>query len=534
MKTTLKSALCLYLATLTHAQETGLCSQVTSMAGSPLPGWGSTTIGYTGKSPADSSKMISCDECMKLGCTKYCQTSATTARCLSDYYVQHLFMFMPDDPNWKTKCTVKAVDKAAGGTCGAGGGNTTAPTAATDDASCKYMSPAVGAVPVRMYMCGDITGGMWGASAKLVCTDLMGMYTATCSSGQKTAAKGCAKTCLQYNGPPPVPCTDASDAEIVKLSHGSAKNCTDVQAQGKCKDAGPACCKTCGSAATVPCTDASDAQVYNITRWWKAPGKSCTDIQARGECQKARSFCCKTCSHGSGSSPGACGGCNKPCTTSCGAMPCQFCDGHGHCSSQPQACGSNGTAGSHASANCTDASDTEIVKLSHGKSKNCAEIKARGYCDAFFDQKQLITARLGFCCKTCGPPPPLPPCPRAQFHDINSKLPNCNGDQKCLSALTMQLSQSCLACLRSPANRNDKSPCLAGGSKPCPGKDYMAIFGCGDDKTCSAAAVAKVPPACMMCMGLPANQQNPSACIDAGPPPPPGVKPCPISGLMAS
>jgi hypothetical protein len=117
---------------------------------------------------------------------------------------------------------------------------------------------------------------------------------------------------------------------------------------------------------------------------------------------------------------------------------------------------------------------------------------------------------------------------------ISSKLQNCKGDQKCESALTMQLPQSCLACLRNPANKNDTSPCLGGGSKPCPGKDYMAIVGCGDDKTCSAAAVAKVPPACMMCMGLPANQQNPSACIDAGPPPPPGVKPCPISGLMAS
>jgi hypothetical protein len=39
----------------------------------------------------------------------------------------------------------------------------------------------------------------------------------------------------------------------------------------------------------------------------------------------------------------ACGGCtNVPCTNMCDAMPCQFCDGHGHCSSVPQPCGPTG------------------------------------------------------------------------------------------------------------------------------------------------------------------------------------------------
>ena len=44
----------------------------------------------------------------------------------------------------------------------------------------------------------------------------------------------------------------------------------------------------------------------------------------------------------SGNDP-ACGGCtNVPCTNMCGAMPCQFCDGHGHCTSTPQPCGPTG------------------------------------------------------------------------------------------------------------------------------------------------------------------------------------------------
>jgi hypothetical protein len=42
---------------------------------------------------------------------------------------------------------------------------------------------------------------------------------------------------------------------------------------------------------------------------------------------------------GSSSHPPACGGCTYvTCTNMCGAMPCQFCDGHGHCDSQPQPC----------------------------------------------------------------------------------------------------------------------------------------------------------------------------------------------------
>eukprot|EP01047_Picozoa_sp_COSAG01_P119815 COSAG01_NODE_48531_length_380_cov_1.117438_1_plen_117_part_01 len=111
------------------------------------------------------------------------------------------------------------------------------------------------------------------------------------------------------------------------------------------------------------------------------------------------------------------------------------------------------TVVSSSGGGCSDLSDAQMQSMSKGQMTSCADAKAKGMCQSAGPIKAGHP-----CCQTCGAL--APPCPIVQFMAISSKLQNCKGDQKCESALTMQLPQSCLACLRNPANKNDASSCL--------------------------------------------------------------------------
>jgi hypothetical protein len=85
----------------------------------------------------------------------------------------------------------------------------------------------------------------------------------------------------------------------------------------------------------------------NLMQQYKCPGSCCSGGACPTECVPLSQLCCRS-GNGTGSSstPPACGGCtNMPCSNMCGAMPCQFCDGLGHCDSQPQPCDGSTTTG---------------------------------------------------------------------------------------------------------------------------------------------------------------------------------------------
>jgi hypothetical protein len=133
------------------------------------------------------------------------------------------------------------------------------------------------------------------------------------------------------------------------------------------------------------------------------------------------------------------------------------------------------------------------------------------------------------------PPPGVKPCPMSGFAAIST----CNGNKTCENAAMQKLPPACVTCLMQPAHQNSTAACIDAGPppppgvKPCPMSAFMAIGACNGNKTCENAAMQKLPPACMTCLMQPAHQNSTAACIDAGPPPPPGVKPCPMSGFAA-
>jgi hypothetical protein len=189
----------------------------------------------------------------------------------------------------------------------------------------------------------------------------------------------------------------------------------------------------------------------------------------------------------------ACGGCtNISCTNMCGAMPCQFCDGLGHCDSQPKPC----TVPSYNLGNQTIISPPSPTP-----------------------PPPLPV-----------PKPPVPPCPGPDYMALIA----CGNDQACINAAMAKFPAACLACMMA-ANANpvvcvDAGPPPPPGVKPCPLTEFMAIGACNGDSKCEGAITATLPLACFVCTQQPAFAIDPSVCISglpAGstPPPPPPPPP---------